>query len=149
MTVMICHAAVLGRGWLDHWPGDRRRRRRVTDGRCVAPGDSTVEAAKSKNRCLSGRSNYGSAAAHAACDRGCLASARFVADTSCPVLIHSGATFRSSSGRFITNAATTRESLSHHALKLEVCASPRMTTSSAPSESPHNSYERSNTSEKK
>src|SRR5207253_5784929 len=64
-------------------------------------------------------------------------------------LIHSGATCRSSSGRFMTNAAATRFSLSHQTLKLDEFASPRTTVSVAPAESPHSSYERSKTSEKK
>ena len=39
---------------------------------------------------------------------GCDTSDNLVVDTLCPDSIHFGATFRSSSGRFIVNAATTR-----------------------------------------
>src|SRR5258705_9603729 len=77
------------------------------------------------------------------------ASSSFAADTFCLDSIHLGATSRSSSGRFIANAATTLFCRSHHTLKLLLERSPRWMISSAPAESPQNSYERSNTSEKK
>src|SRR5262249_16164112 len=64
--------------------------------------------------------------------------------------IHRGGASRSSSGRFMANAATTRPSASHHTLKiLPPERSPRTTCWSAAPGSPHNSYDKSNTSEKK
>src|SRR5436190_12642033 len=60
--------------------------------------------------------------------------------------ISSGACSRSSSGRFIVNAATTIPFASHQTLKLLVFRSPRCIDRSACDVSPQNSYERSNTS---
>ncbi len=53
------------------------------------------------------------------------ASFSFVPDTDCLISSHLGAKFRSSSGRFIVNAATTRFRHSHHTLKLLLESSPR------------------------
>lgn len=49
----------------------------------------------------------------------------------CLDFIHSGASSRSSSGRFIVKAATSRSPLSHQTLKLGLFASPRTTVSLA------------------
>src|SRR5258708_7029856 len=77
------------------------------------------------------------------------ASSSFSADTVCRDSIHLRAASRSSSGRFMVNAATTVFWRSHHTLKLLFEKSPRWMIWSAPDESPQNSYERSKTSEKK
>src|SRR5262249_55929090 len=74
-----------------------------------------------------GRSVYAAAQADAV-TIGCDASISLPADTLCPDSIHFGATFRSSSGRFIVNAATTCCRRNHHTLKLLLDRSPRCTT---------------------
>src|SRR5262245_38313299 len=53
------------------------------------------------------------------------ASANLVDNTLWRDSIHWGATFRSSSGRFMVNAATTCSCRSHHTLKLLLDVSPR------------------------
>src|SRR5690348_11440487 len=49
---------------------------------------------------------------------GCEPSFNFVTDTLWPDSIHFGAASRSSSGRFMAKAATSRSPRTHHALKL-------------------------------
>src|SRR5689334_2985849 len=72
-------------------------------------------------------------------------SSSLAAETACLASIHFGAASRSSSGRFMVNAATTIFWRSHQTLKLLVAVSPRWTIASAPAASPQYSYERSKT----